>query len=163
LIAFTVPGEAVPFARAGARGKQRFTPGKQRNAMGVVAHLAQRAMAGQPPFLGALRMTVRAVYLVPESWSKKKREAAKWKSSYPDADNIGKLIKDALNKVVYVDDAQIAELTVQKVYGPIAGVTVTVERLEPLIGGSKDFAFRAMPERESAEGSLEQAPLIPAD
>jgi hypothetical protein len=139
MIAFTVPGEPVPFARAGAHGKRRFTPRKQSDAMGAVRMFAERA-----------------VYLVPESWSKKRRATALWKSSKPDADNIAKLIKDALSTVVYVDDAQIAELTVQKVYGPIAGVTVTIEKMKdefPPICGSKDFAFRSMPEREDEEAA----------
>jgi Holliday junction resolvase RusA-like endonuclease len=161
MIAFTVPGEAVPFARAGARGKQRFTPGKQRNAMGAIKHLAARAMNGQPPFVGALRMTIRAVYLVPASWSKKRRGGARWKASKPDADNIAKLVKDALSTIVYADDAQIAELTVQKVYGPIAGVTVTVERLED--EPNTIFTPVVMSGRESAEGSRERAPLITAE
>ncbi len=47
-----------------------------------------------------------------------------------DADNIAKLVSDAFNEIVYADDAQVASLIVQKRYGPLAGVTVTVAPLD---------------------------------
>lgn len=144
MIAIYIPGEPVAFARAGSCGKRRYTPQKQAGFANVARHYAQRAMNGQAPLEGALRMTMRAVYLHPESWSQKKKNATLWKSSKPDADNLAKIIKDALSTIVYRDDAQIAELIVQKQYGPIAGVTVSVERLEILTSPA------VMAERESA-------------
>jgi Holliday junction resolvase RusA-like endonuclease len=134
MIAFSIPGEAIPFARAGSNGKRRFTPPKQANFMDVVKLFAQRAMEGTAPLEGPLRMQVRATYLVPVSWSKKKQASATWKSTKPDADNITKILKDSLNKIVWQDDAQVADLHVQKKFGPIASVTVCVSRLESKIG-----------------------------
>jgi Holliday junction resolvase RusA-like endonuclease len=128
-IAFTIPGEPVAFARSGGNGKVRFTPPKQRDFMGVIKTFASRAMAGQEPIEGAVEMNVRAVYLTPSSWSAKKKSAARWKTSKPDADNLAKLLKDAMNAIVFRDDAQVASLSVQKVYGPIAGITVSVQAL----------------------------------
>ena len=86
-------------------------------------------MAGQEPIVGPISMVIRADYLVPPSWPRKRRDAAVWKDSKPDADNIAKIVKDACNAIVYRDDAQIADLHVQKRYSPIAQVVVTVERL----------------------------------
>lgn len=131
MISFSVPGEPIPFARAGANGKRRFTPPKQASYMSIVRMFARRAMGprGGEPFDGPLALTIRATYLVPASWSAKKKSEARWKESKPDADNIAKLLKDAMNTVVYRDDAQIAELVVQKKYGPIASVVVSVESL----------------------------------
>lgn len=129
MIAFHIPGEPVAFARAGAKGKRRFTPKKQSDFMGMVRLFASRAMKGGRPIAGPVEMQVRAVYLVPESWSQKKKSAAHWKASKPDADNIAKILKDAMNTIVFEDDAQVASLTVQKVYGPISGLTVSVQSL----------------------------------
>lgn len=129
MIFFTIPGEPVPFARAGALGKRRFTPKKQGDFMGAVRTIAARAMEGAAPIDGPVSMTVRAVYLVPASWSKRKRAAAYWKASKPDADNVAKIIKDAISTIVFCDDAQVASLTVTKTYGPTAFVDVRVERL----------------------------------
>lgn len=132
MIAFTIPGEPVAFARAGALGKRRFTPKKQANFMAIARSAAADAMeaARLTPMDGPLRVIVRAEYLLPASWSKKKQAAARWKASKPDADNIAKILKDSMNKIVYRDDAQIAELIVQKIYGINSRVTVTVEMLE---------------------------------
>jgi Holliday junction resolvase RusA-like endonuclease len=130
MFAFTIPGDPIPFARAGSNKGRRFTPKKQGDFMGVVKLFAQRAMAGKPPLEGPISVRVRAVYLTPASWSQKRKDAARWKTSKPDADNIVKILKDAMNTIVFRDDAQVAVLHVQKIYGPVAGVTVEVASLE---------------------------------
>lgn len=129
MIAFQIPGEPVAFARSGGNGKIRYTPKRQRDFMALVKLAAHKAMDGAP-MAGPVAMTVRATYLVPKSWPKKRVAAARWRTAKPDADNIAKLVADACNEIVFVDDAQVAELTVQKRYGPLAGVTVSVASLE---------------------------------
>ena len=126
VINFTVPGEPVAFARAGRNGKISFTPAPQRSFMEIVKMFAQRAMAGRAPMAGPLAMTLRAVYLHPASWSLTKKRRTRFKTSKPDADNIAKLVKDALSKVAYADDAQIVILRVAKRYGPVAQLDVRV-------------------------------------
>jgi len=133
-ISFFVPGDPVPFARTGANGAQRFTPKKQRNGMAVARLCAERAMieAGRKPIEGPVQLTVRAIFVIPASWPKKKQAAAHWKCSKPDLDNIVKLIKDAVKSVVWIDDAQVSKLDAEKIYThalPV-GVSVTVEELQ---------------------------------
>ena len=125
-----VPIEPVPFARAGASGKRRFTPKRQSEFMGQFRMYAQRAMEGRAPLEGPVEMIARFVYVAPASWSKKRRAEAHWKASKPDADNLAKIVKDSIGAVVYHDDAQVASLTVQKVYGERAEIVVTVSSLE---------------------------------
>ena len=132
MISFHVPGEPVAkgrprFVRATGRA---FTPKKTESYEGIVADHAARVMDGREAFEGALRLAVRAVYLVPKSWTQKRKREARWKTSKPDCDNLAKIVKDALNKIAYRDDAQIVELIIQKQYGPIAGLTVSVEALQ---------------------------------
>ncbi|HEY8614171.1 MAG TPA: RusA family crossover junction endodeoxyribonuclease [Roseomonas sp.] len=129
-IIIVVPGEAVPFARAGGNGRQRFTPAKQRNAMAVIKQIAADAMGEQSPLAGPVRMILRATYVPPQSWSKKRIADSLWKATKPDVDNILKLAKDSLNGIVYHDDAQVADLMAQKRYGVTASLTITVEPLE---------------------------------
>lgn len=129
MISFVVPGDAVPFARAGSRGTMRFTPPKQRSYEGAIKAFAFAAMGGKPPIKGPVHLIIQAEYLIPPSWSKKKRAAAEWKESKPDADNIAKIFKDAMNRIVFEDDAQVASLIVQKKYGIFARVTVSVMEL----------------------------------
>ena len=129
-VAFTIPAEPIAFARSGGNGKVRFTPKRQRDFMALVQLAAHTAMNGQPPIDGPIELCIRAVYRVPSSWSKKRAAEARWRTSRPDVDNLAKLICDALNEIVFGDDAQVATLIVQKMYGPIAGVTVSAARLD---------------------------------
>lgn len=124
-ISFTIPGEAVPFARAGG-GKTvaRFTPAKQRSAMGTVKLFCQTAMQGSVPLEGAIELSIAAYYLRPKS-----RKADVWKTSRPDADNLSKLIKDALNTVAWRDDAQVCSLHVWKQYDDVSRVVIKIEEL----------------------------------
>lgn len=127
-ISFVIPGTPVPFARTGGgTTTARFTPRKQREAMGVIKLFASRAMDGKPPMEGPIWLSVEAFYVVPRSWSKKRAAEAKWKTSKPDLDNIVKLIKDACNKVVWHDDAQIAASSQSKRYGEREELRIRIE------------------------------------
>ena len=68
----------------------------------------------------AVKMTILAYFAIPKSFSKKKQnEAIEGRISpltKPDADNIAKIICDALNDIAYKDDTQIVELTIIKKY-----------------------------------------------
>lgn len=132
-LSFEIPGEPVAFARSGGHGTVRFTPKRQRDFMALVKFAAYRAMAGSPPLTGPVELRINATYLIPKSWPKKRAASAHWRTSKPDADNIGKIISDAMNEIVFVDDAQVASLTVQKIYGAVAGVLVSVTE----IGGAQ--------------------------
>jgi len=130
LIAFTVPGEAVPWSRAGSNSGKRYTPKRQANFAGVVKLFASQAMAGQEPMTGPVELSVRAIYLIPASWPAKRKRTVKWKATKADIDNVVKGCMDAMNGIVFVDDAQIASLIAQKTYGPLAGLTVSIASLE---------------------------------
>jgi Holliday junction resolvase RusA-like endonuclease len=129
-ICFTIPAEPVAFARSGGNGSVRFTPKRQRDFMALVKLAAHKAMDGEPPLDGPIELQIRATYRVPASWSKKRAATARGRTARPDADNIAKIISDAMNEIVFADDAQVANLTVQKVYGVIAGVTVSAMQID---------------------------------
>jgi Holliday junction resolvase RusA-like endonuclease len=130
MIEIIVPGEPVQFARAGSHGAQRFTPPKQRAAMALIAHEAVIAMEGRAPLEGPLEMEVVAEYLRPKSWSRERAATTKWKTSKPDLDNIVKLTKDALQKIVFVDDSQVALIIAKKCCADAAHTIITVTGLE---------------------------------
>ena len=96
-----------------------YTPEKTARYEERLAWAAQSVMAGRPLLTGALEVTVRAFMEIPKSKPKKFREAAFAGRirpvSKPDGDNIAKML-DAMNRVVWVDDSQIADLIVQKRY-----------------------------------------------
>lgn len=67
-----------------------------------------------------VEMYITALFPIPKSTTKKDRERIRRKELFPtkkpDADNIAKVICDALNGVAYHDDTQVVKLTVRKAY-----------------------------------------------
>lgn len=134
-LTITIPG------KPGAKGRPRFvratgrtyTPTETVNAEAYIRALAVHE--GAQPVEGAVSLTMRAVFDVPKSWSRKRREAALLgeikPTSRPDLDNIGKLVKDALNGVAFKDDAQVVSMHLEKAYGPQALTVVTIEEIAP--------------------------------
>lgn len=126
MIRFTVP--AVPVAQprqrhrvltvAGRTFAQNYTPEKSsvNSFKASVRHAASQAYSG-PPLDGALKM--RVVFLLPRPGR------LRWKTrpmprmphtSRPDADNLWKALADALKGRVWIDDAQVSELKIFKLF-----------------------------------------------
>lgn len=82
---------------------------------------------------GSISVYIEAHFEVPKSYSKQKKERAILNldrpTSKPDSDNIAKVVCDALNKVAYSDDKNIAELRVVKMYGEEPKIIVNIENL----------------------------------
>jgi Holliday junction resolvase RusA-like endonuclease len=72
---------------------------------------------------------------IPPSWTKKRQAAAlagvEWPTGRPDSDNLAKGVLDALNGILWGDDAAVVELTVSKRYCTRPRTCVTVRRLMP--------------------------------
>lgn len=136
MIRFSVPGKPLGkgrprFSRASGRV---FTPAATMNYEGKIALFAREAMGDRAPFEAGtpLSVTVKAVFDVPVSWSKRRRLSALaggLHTSKPDGDNLAKCIGDAGNGVVWHDDSSIARLLIVKCYGPVAELVVEVERM----------------------------------
>ena len=80
-----------------------------------------------------LKVEITAYYEIPKSTTKKAKEQMLRGIIFPtkkvDADNLAKVVCDALNTVAYGDDAQIVELIVHKVYGEMPRVEVKIEEV----------------------------------
>jgi Holliday junction resolvase RusA-like endonuclease len=129
MITFTVPGIPVGKGRARfvrATGRA-YTPAKTVSYEAELKFFAMQAMGNRPLFEGPLSVAVFATFPKPASWSKKKAAATRNHTSKPDLDNLFKCL-DALNGVVWHDDAQVCRAYITKVYSDdgTAGLTVTV-------------------------------------
>ena len=120
VLAFTVPGEPV------AKGRPRFTrsgfayPDKKTDRYENLVRLAYvEAYPDRKPAEGPIAVTIRADFPPLKSWSKKKKAAAAVdnlpKTTKPDLDNLVKVL-DGLNKIAWVDDAQIYNIEAWKGY-----------------------------------------------
>lgn len=110
------------------------TPANTRTYEAQLRYAATVAMCGRRPteLPVAVTMTVRFPFL--SSWSKRDLAAAQSETmrptKKPDADNTLKLC-DALNGIVWKDDAQVVEAHVTKVYSERPGLCIVVETIEP--------------------------------
>ena len=83
---------------------------------------------------GELIAHIRAYFSIPKSFSRTKRQQAMdgklHPTKRPDADNIAKVVLDALNGVAYHDDSQIFSLSVHKRYSERPRVEVIIGERE---------------------------------
>lgn len=136
-IAFTVPGpvrgKGRPRTRVVGNHAMIYTDGKTRNYEGEVKAVAARAMGDAPLLLGPLGVDMIIRFLPPESTSKAKVRrmlaGLDRPTKKPDADNVLKVM-DALNGVVFRDDAQVCTVRLQKVYAATPGLDVLIFTLD---------------------------------
>lgn len=95
---------------------------------------AMQQMAGQAPTAQPIKLLMVARFAIPTTWSQKKRAAALlghvWPTIRPDGDNFLKLI-DALNGIVFLDDKQVVDARVRKVYAEIPGLLIEIKTIGP--------------------------------
>ena len=140
---FAVPGRAQP-----AGSKRAFPFKKKDGRLGVavsdanpnargwkerVALVASECMKGQAPWTGPLTLEISVHFLRPKSHLKKSGEvrdaAPRFPDSRPDITKLVRAIEDALNGIVWVDDAQIVMQTATKTYAPVESVAIIVEKV----------------------------------
>ena len=127
-----------PFA---AQGKQRarsgrghhYTPPKTRafEAAVELAAFKHAEWHGERPFDGPVEIEVEAIYAIPKSATKKRRERHMGRPhcQKPDGDNVLKSIADSLNGVIYRDDRQAFRMSISKTWGERDGFRVTVREI----------------------------------
>ncbi len=131
-VSFTIPGkpEGKGRPRFSTRGKyvQTYTPGKTAAYEELVQLMWRQARSAK--LTGNIWAFISAIFPIPKRTTKAQRaEMETGTVQYPhkpDADNIAKIILDALNGIAYDDDGQVTELRVSKYYGPVPRVNVTL-------------------------------------
>ena len=123
--AIAVPGQG-PRVRTHSDPKTVAYEGALRLAAGVV-------MAGRPLLSGPLHVAIFAYMPIPASFSKRKRrdaiEGLLRPTTKPDWDNIAK-VTDALNHIVWNDDAAVVDGCVRKFYGAVPELVILVSALD---------------------------------
>lgn len=127
-LVFRVVGTPLAFARSAGNGRRRFTPPVQASYMNLVKVAADAAMkkAKLQPFDAPLYVSLEVFYPMPKTLEEKLRKKKinhTYKVSKPDVDNLSKIVLDACNGIVWVDDAIIVSLRIMKSYIVGAGYT----------------------------------------
>jgi Holliday junction resolvase RusA-like endonuclease len=126
----TITIHGKPFAKQRPRATRTgrmYTPAETVRFETVVRQAGLEQFTA--PLTGPVSVTIFATFEAPESWSKKKRveHLHRPHTQKPDLDNIEKAILDGLNRVAFVDDAQVAEVTKRKVWGVNAQTIVIIK------------------------------------
>ena len=132
MIKLTIPGQPVAKQRPKVFNGHGVTPAKTVNYETLVKEL-YTMQNYKKQLEGQLRIRVAAYFQIPQSKSKKVKEAMLNGSirptSKPDWDNVGKIISDALNGLAYHDDSQIVSAKVDKWYSDNPRVEVWVQEI----------------------------------
>lgn len=114
------------FVKASGR---TYTPERTRKYEDALREAAEKEVGTKPPIIGPVNVTVLAQFEPPKSWPLRRQQAALRRevmpTGKPDGDNLLKVL-DALNGVVWKDDAQVVTATIRKRYGPQALLLVQI-------------------------------------
>jgi len=126
-----VHGKGRPrFARRG-NFVQTYTDTKTKFYEALIAESAKLAMGSSEPLETPVSLYCYIRLPIPKSYSKKRVEAClngfEKPTKKPDWDNVAKSVADAINGIVFVDDCQIVNAHITKVYSISAGVSVCVK------------------------------------
>jgi Holliday junction resolvase RusA-like endonuclease len=117
---FSVPMEPRPKKKPqhNTRTGTVYTPKETLNNEAMVREYFHRKYGHVKPTSGPVRMSILLVHRRPKRLMRKKDPAGRLpKITAPDWDNAGKLVSDALEGVVYDNDAQLWDVSTTKVYG----------------------------------------------
>lgn len=166
-VTLTIPGEPVgwgrptPVAQLRADGTafvMMVTQEQTRQVKQAVRDAFRLKYPSHRPWTGPVLLRFTAVFAIPASFNRALQEAARRGTLYcvkkPDKDNIEKLIKDALNGLVYADDQQVMGGGLKR-YGHPARVEISFESLE-----SPDVP--ATPGQKRAERAQQRPLPLPA-
>ena len=81
------------------------------------------------PLESDIYLKIDFFFEIPKSWSKTKKEQAKWHNIKPDIDNLIKSVMDSFNGVVYKDDGQVVSIQARKQYANFTGVKIEIEEI----------------------------------
>lgn len=119
-IRFEVPGNPVPKGRPrfSFKSGHAYTPRKTKIYEELIAKEYQKSIGEILPY-SPLKIDVIAVFEIPHSYSKKKKESMieTGCTKRADIDNIVKSVLDALNGIAYIDDSCVVEIYGLKKWG----------------------------------------------
>lgn len=132
-IRFEIPGPPVAKQRhRTTKTGHAYTPTKTVNYENLVKMIAAQEVDKTEGWQtrGQFALAVVAYFPVPKSWPKARKELALANkihpTSRPDWDNVGKIVSDALNGIVWHDDSMVVQAATVKAYSDKSRVNVTV-------------------------------------
>lgn len=130
---FEVPGKITGKARPRVNTitGRAYTPSNTKDYEMLIKQYFKVKYPHYETLEGRIKVKIIAYFAIPKSTNKEQqKEMLENKISptkKPDIDNIIKIILDAMNKMAFKDDSQIAKLEIEKVYSEEEKVYVKIE------------------------------------
>ncbi len=100
----------------------------------IASQVIEQIPLTHKPWTGPIMIRMQFVFPPTSGWSKKKLAELKdgkrfYKTTKPDVDNLQKLVFDAMQGRVYINDSQICNLFVEKIYGQTPKTEISLKHL----------------------------------
>lgn len=124
VLGIPIPKQSARFKRAGNTIISYQTSKVKNNERNLAFDIKSQLPRGFKPFNGPIGAKVTFVFPPLKSFSKKKIKALEegetiYKDTKPDLDNLKKMLWDALQGVVMVDDSRVCKVESKKIYGMV--------------------------------------------
>lgn len=125
---FVIPGKPIPLKRARHGNGRTYDSQKSEK---LLFQLYLKKQYQRPLLTKPLLLDITFFMPIPESWSRKKKEAAfnTPHHSTPDLSNLIKWVEDCATNVIYQDDALIARIIAYKVYSDEPRTEFTIREI----------------------------------
>lgn len=138
ILSFKILGKPVPkqsfrFTKQGRRYQNKEVKDMEQN---IMMDIKSQLPADFVPFDEPLSMHVRYIFPIPSSLraaQKKAIEAGEkvYKQTRPDVtDNLTKGVADAMDGIVFVDDARVVRIYAEKYYGKVPRTEILIQTLK---------------------------------
>lgn len=127
---FEIPGAPTALKRHRTSKGKTYDPSKE--AKRNFAWLVKQRSIGLFPHCDAIKVIIEYHMPIPKSYSKKMRLKCVHQPHIkkPDLSNLAKFTEDALNHILWRDDAIIADLHVKKIYSEEPKTLIMLERIK---------------------------------
>ena len=123
-------GKQRPRFRRMGNFVKTYTASKTKKYEDLISEQAMIAMGNENPLETPVVVCIYIRMSVPKSYSKQRTKdclnGLEKPTKKPDIDNVAKAVTDAMNEIVYKDDAQIVSMHITKVYAITPAVEVLV-------------------------------------
>lgn len=127
--------KGMPEAKQSARFTKSGIAFQPKKVVNYKDNLRYQIIAQLPkgfvPFSNPVEIIYQFIFPFLSTHSRKKRSAGKlFKATKPDLDNLQKSTNDAMNNVVFYDDSQICSASIEKFYGEVPGINISIRSVE---------------------------------
>lgn len=132
MIKLTIPIEPKGAVRMTQRGKYKSVSAQRYLAYkNFIQWKVKQQLKGANPLTKALSVNIVFIMPIPVSYTKLQKTTLvnTYHVKKPDIDNLVKGCFDALNKLVWKDDNQVARVTATKIYGSKPQIEIEIEEI----------------------------------